>query len=238
MRHVIFFYLQKHFKRIKKCKRSTAKTDKDPFNGIFLHRILALRYYYHKTTKMEQETKNTALLVMDMQQGILGGFPGAGPLIAMVAKAIAEARDKKIPVIYVVIGFRKGLPEVSRNNKSFSARKQGFASINMDEFMKVHPEIAPREGEVTVTKRRVSAFTGSDLEVILRSLDIQHLILTGIATSGVVLATLIEAADKDYRLTVLTDCCADGEEEVHRILTTNIFARRANVLTCEDWCKT
>jgi nicotinamidase-related amidase len=184
---------------------------------------------------MTQEIKNTALLVMDMQQGILGNFPGAAPLIANVAKAIAAARDKKILVIYVVIGFRKGSPEVSVNNKSLNARKQGFANVNMDEFMKVHSDIAPLENEITVIKRRVSAFTGSDLEVILRALDIQHLILTGIATSGVVLATLIEAADKDYRLTVLSDGCADNDEEVHLILTTNIFTKRGNVLTVDEW---
>jgi nicotinamidase-related amidase len=186
---------------------------------------------------MEQNTKNSALLVMDMQEGILGRLPGTAPLIANVAKAIADARTRKIPVIYVVVGFRKGSPEISPNNKSFSAGKERFASINMDEFMTVHPDIAPAEGDITVTKRRVSAFTGSDLEVVLRAAGIQHLVLTGIATSGVVLSTLIEAADKDYRLTVLSDCCADGEEEVHRMLTTHIFTKRADVLTVEEWVR-
>jgi len=76
---------------------------------------------------------------------------------------------------------------------------------------------------VTVIKRRVSAFTGSDLEVLLRAFDIRHMVLTGIATSGVVLSTLTEAADKDYRVTVLADCCADGDEEVHRVLITKVF---------------
>jgi len=103
--------------------------------------------------------------------------------------------------------------------------------------MTVHPDIAPADGEVTVTKRRVSAFTGSDLEVVLRSFGIQHMVLTGIATSGVVLSTLREAADKDYKLTVIEDCCADGDEEVHRVLTTKVFPRQADVITLEDWCK-
>jgi len=103
--------------------------------------------------------------------------------------------------------------------------------------MKVHPDLAPHEGDVTVTKRRVSAFTGSDLEVILRAYGTQHLVLTGIATGGVVLSTLIEAADKDYRMTVVEDCCADGDEEVHRVLTTKIFSKRATIATLEDWEK-
>jgi nicotinamidase-related amidase len=186
---------------------------------------------------MENNSTNTALLVMDMQQGILGNFPGAAPLLAKVAEAIAHARAQCIPVIYVVIGFRKGSPEVSPNNKSLSTRKSGFDAIDMTEFMKVQPEIAPQDGDITVIKRRVSAFTGSDLEVILRSLNIQHLVLTGIATSGVVLSTLIEAADKDYRQTVLSDGCADPDAETHQLLMTKIFNKRADVLTVEEWGK-
>ena len=85
-------------------------------------------------------------------------------------------------------------------------------------------------------KRRVSAFSGSDLEVVLRSLGVSHLVLTGIATSGVVLSTTREAADKDYRITVLADCCADRDEEVHRVLTTKVFPRQADVRSVEEWC--
>jgi len=186
---------------------------------------------------MEQNTQNSALLVMDMQVGILGNFPGAEPLTARVAKAIAHAREKKIPVIYVVVGFRPGAPEVSLNNKSFGAGKERFAKMDMTQFMTVHPDLAPQEGEVVVTKRRVSAFTGSDLEVILRAYGTQHLIFTGIATSGVVLSTLTEATDKDFRITVIEDCCADGDEEVHRVLTQKIFSKRGDVVTLEEWSK-
>ena len=88
-----------------------------------------------------------------------------------------------------------------------------------------------------MTKRRVSAFTGSDLEVILSAYGTKHLVLTGIATGGVVLSTLIEAADKDYQMTVIEDCCADGDEEVHRVLTTKIFSKRAEIVNLEGWSK-
>jgi nicotinamidase-related amidase len=184
---------------------------------------------------MDTKNQNTALLVMDMQVGILPNLPNAKDILANVGNAITRAREKNIPVIYVVVGFRKGAPEVSLNNKGFGAGKERFTKLNMEEFMKVHPDIAPLEGEITVTKRRVSSFTGSDLEVVLRAFSIQHIILTGIATSGVVLSTLREAADKDYRITVLSDCCADADEEVHRVLTTKIFPKQAEVMTIEEW---
>ncbi len=181
------------------------------------------------------ELNKTALLIMDMQAGILGMLPDATTILDNTAKAIAIARERKIPIIYVVVGFRQGAPEVSLNNKSFAANLELFAGINMAEFMKVHEAIKPLADEVVVAKRRVSAFTGSDLEVILRAYAVGHLVLTGISTSGVVLSTLREASDKDYRLTVLADCCADGDEEVHRVLTTKVFPRQADVLTLAQW---
>lgn len=186
---------------------------------------------------MEQNNQNTALLVIDMQVGILGNFPGTEAILATTKKAIAKARGQKIPVIYVVVGFRQGAPEVSMNNKTFSAGKERFAQADMATFMTVHPDIAPAENEIIVTKRRVSAFAGSDLEVVLRSMNITHMVLTGVATSGAILSTTREAADKDYLITVISDCCGEPDEEVQRVLMTKILNRQANVVTVEDWLK-
>ena len=184
---------------------------------------------------MEHNTSNTALLVMDVQAGIVGMLADSQSILASTAKAIAHARAKKIPVIYVVVGFRQGGPEISMNNKGFAAFKERLAGVNMDDFMKVHPDVAPAAGEVTVIKRRVSAFAGSDLEVVLRAFGITNVVLTGISTSGVVLSTTREAADKDYRITILADCCTDRDEEVHRVLTTKIFPGQADVSTVAEW---
>ena len=184
---------------------------------------------------MEQNNnnQNTALLVMDVQGATMQMIAEKVPFTNALTKAIQTARKNKIPVIYVVIGFRKGFPEVSPNSKSFAVLK----SMNFDseESAKVYDAVAPLPDDIIVTKKRVSAFSGSDLEVILRAGDIKHLVLTGIATSGVVLSTLREASDKDYRLTVLTDCCADRDDEVHRVLTTKVFPRQADVITAEEW---
>ena len=97
------------------------------------------------------------------------------------------------------------------------------------------PVLTLTETDVVVARPRVSAFTGSDLEIILRALNVDHLVLTGISTSGVVLSTLREAVDKDYRLTVLSDLCADRDEEVHRVLTEKVFPRHADVLSSTEW---
>ncbi|MEX6689532.1 isochorismatase family cysteine hydrolase [Danxiaibacter flavus] len=184
---------------------------------------------------MEQNKQGTALLVMDMQISIFSQLANADHVIAETRRAIDNAHQKGIPVIYVVVGFRQSSPEISSNNKSFAVAKEMFANVNMQDFIKIHPLLQPLENELTVIKRRVSAFAGSDLEVVLRSFNINHLVLAGIATSGVVLSTLRQAADKDYKLTVLSDCCADRDLEVHEILMQKVFSRQADVFTAEEW---
>jgi nicotinamidase-related amidase len=95
--------------------------------------------------------------------------------------------------------------------------------------------VAPQPEDVVVTKRRVSAFAGSDLDVVLRSLGVRALVVAGIATSGVVLSTPRRAADLDYELTVLADDCVDADPEVHRVLLEKVFPRQAAVVDTEEW---
>ena len=174
---------------------------------------------------------------MDMQASILSTLSDKDLLTDRVARAIAAARRNNIKVIYVVVSFRPGTPEINKNNKIFLAAKDRWSGGNPEEMMRIDPALLPNDDDIIVTKPRISAFTGSDLEVILRANDIQHILLTGVATSGVVLSTLREAADKDYRISVLSDCCADGDEEVHRVLIVKVFPRQAEVLGVDDWIK-
>ncbi len=178
---------------------------------------------------------STALLVMDVQGNIVERFGGDTEYLPRLASAIEAARGAGIPVIYVTVAFRPGYPEASARNKTFSTVTGTGRFIEGSDSTRVHPAVAPVPGEVTVTKRRVSAFAGSDLDVILRAGGITHLVLAGIATSGVVLSTLRQAADLDYQLTVLSDGCLDADAEVHRVLTEKIFPRQAEVVTIEQW---
>lgn len=177
-----------------------------------------------------------ALLVMDVQNGIVERVPEqAEALLATLAGAVAAARAARTPVVHVRIGFRPGTPEISARNQTFSALARSATMGESDPATQIHPAVAPQPGDVVVVKRRVSAFSGSDLDVVLRSLDVDSLVLTGIATSGVVLSTLRQAADLDFGLTVLRDGCADSDDEVHRVLMDKVFARQAAVAPAADW---
>ncbi|MFD3445735.1 isochorismatase family cysteine hydrolase [Microbacteriaceae bacterium 4G12] len=187
---------------------------------------------------MQNHIEKAALLVMDMQNGIVSRYAENKDLLLPIQKAVASAREHNIPVIFVRVGFSEGYPEINPRNKVFASIANYGGMTTSDEATQIHESVKPEGDEPIVTKYRVSAFAGSTLEVILRSRQINTLILSGIATSGVVLSTLREAADKDYSLTVLSDACLDADPEVHRVLTEKVFPRQADVLIVDSWIDT
>jgi len=177
----------------------------------------------------------TALLVMDFQVSIVEGFAmDKEGLLSRTASLVGAARKAGVMVAFVVVGFRAGYPEVSGRNMSFSSIRETGRFAAGDSGADVHPAVAPKPGEVIVTKHRVSAFAGTDLDMILRARGIETLLLTGIATSGVVLSTVRHAADADYRLVVVKDCCSDRDDEVHRVLVEKVFRRQAIVVGSDE----
>ena len=178
----------------------------------------------------------TVLLLMDFQVGIVERFGNDDlPTLRVARSALDAARSAGVAIVFVRVAFREGAPEVSARNVAFAHLAGSGMLTEQDVGTRVHPSLAPRPGEIVVTKRRVGAFTGSDLDVVLRALDADHLVLAGISTSGVVLSTLRHAADEDFRLSVLADACADADVEGHRVLIEKVFPRQAHVLTVGEW---
>jgi MFS family permease/nicotinamidase-related amidase len=177
----------------------------------------------------------TALVVMDMQQGIIERASVPDSVLEAAQRAVLAARKAGIPVVFIRAAFRDNTPEISPRNRSF-ARLSGTTQMReTDPGTQIHPLLDPRPGDVIVTKRRVSAFAGSDLDVVLRSAGATSLVLAGISTSGVVLSTLGAAADRDFVLTVLRDACADRDAEVDRVLMDKVFPTQARVTTVDEW---
>jgi nicotinamidase-related amidase len=175
------------------------------------------------------------LLVMDFQHGIVERS-GSLSVLAAADRAVKAARASKIPVMFVRVAFRPGYPEAAEANQSFGAISQaGDALTEGHPATQVHAALEPLPDEPVVVKRRVSAFSGSDLDVLLRAAGADTLVLAGIATGGVVLSTLRQAADLDYRLTVLADACTDPDPDVHRVLVEKVFPHQAVVTDTEEW---
>lgn len=175
----------------------------------------------------------TALLIADFYAEMMNTLPHAidRGVVARTAELQQAARDAGLLVCYSATVFRPGYPEISPRNKTFSQRKASGQPAVADPLQVIHPAARPLAGEVVVGKHRVNAMFGTDLEMTLRANSIDTIILLGYATSGVVLSTTRYAADADFRLFIVEDCCSDADAEVHDFLTQRIFPRQAEVVS-------
>jgi nicotinamidase-related amidase len=186
-------------------------------------------------TQSSVDPNTAALLVMDFQTAVvemIGGDKEAR--LARTAALVDRARNLGMRIVYIVVAFRAGYPEISPRNQSFASLRASGRFAEGTPGTEVHAALAPKPGDVVVTKHRVSAFAGTDLEMILRAHSIDTLVLTGLATSGVVLSTVRHAADADYRIVVVEDCCGDRDDEVHRTLMDKVFPRQATVIKSQE----
>jgi len=182
------------------------------------------------------DRQHTALLIADFYAAVLPTLPHAvdRQVVEHTQQLQRAARQAQLFVCYCATVFRPGYIEISERNKTFSARKHSGQPPISDPVQLIHPAVQPAEGEVVVGKHRVNALYGTALDLILRANDLHTLIILGYATSGVVLSTVRFAADLDYRLIVVEDCCADQDPDVHDFLTQRLFPRQAEVVTSDD----
>ena len=184
-------------------------------------------------TGLSFDIPHTAVLAMDCQSGIVSLYakPEEG-FLERASSALRAARIAGIPVIHVQVGFRPGLPEIGDRNKLFAAIKASprHQSLFQGSLGAIHPALGPEPQDIVVTKHRISAFAGTDLEMILRAKEVGTIVLFGIATSGVVLSTLLDACDLDFRPVVISDCCVDRDAELHAALVNRLFPARGEVV--------
>lgn len=178
----------------------------------------------------------SALLVMDYQTGILSRLPDSTRPISRVTEAIAIARRHGAHVGYVRVALEEDeLSAIPPGNKMFARLAAMGRSFGSDSPATQIPEsIAPQPQDIVVRKIRVGAFSTTNLESELRARAITTLILAGISTSGVILSTVRDAADRDYRLIVLADACEDPEPAVHDFLLEQILSRQADVISVAE----
>ncbi len=158
----------------------------------------------------------TAVLIMDFQQRIIANV--ASDPVAVVenaARALDGARAASIPVIYVV---HRGGP---------------FADYAPD--IELHEGVTPAEGELVITKVRPGPFSTTALDVTLREMGRDTLVIMGVATSGCVLSGVRWAVDVNYSFIVLSDACSDGDPEVHRVLTEKVYPRQGRVMATDEF---
>ena len=180
----------------------------------------------------------TALLIIDMQKDFcLEGFgahragrnlSAAKAAIAGIEQLISAARAASVRVAHV--GFWT-LPHHGSDSGSWLAqRRRATASsdtlcIAGTEGAEFIPALAPEPGDWVVRKHRYSAFTGTDLDLLLRSRRIRSLVITGVSTNACVESTLRAAFDLDYYICVPPDATGSWDRLLHETTLANVNHR-------------
>jgi nicotinamidase-related amidase len=182
------------------------------------------------------DPQRTALLVMDYQEAIVAMIEDADALVARAAQAIELVRGYGGHIGYVRVAFTaadlQNIPATSSMGARIAAGPEAF--MDDSPTTQIDERVAPRSEDIIVRKTRVGAFSTTDLAQQLTSRGIDTLILAGISTSGVVLSTVRDASDRDYRLFVLSDATADRDPVVHECLMEKVFPRQADVITVAE----
>jgi nicotinamidase-related amidase len=166
------------------------------------------------TLKLNQ--KSTALICVDMQAG---GFTGEGTLplvgtdevLPKAKKVLAAARAAKMPIIHFKEVHRKEMVD-------FGRELDGAEPVHCLETWPstdYYWELAPIEGEFAISKRRYSCFFATDLEILLRGLKVDTVVLMGMMTNVCVHYTAADAHHRDYHFHVIEDCCAGSDWDAH-----------------------
>ncbi|MFI9364598.1 cysteine hydrolase [Kitasatospora sp. NPDC053057] len=177
---------------------------------------------------------HTALLVLDCQPAVLAVLPDEGTreaLLGRIERAVADVRAAGGTVAHVRVGFTEAdwdaIPDA---NKSFGPLARHRAMHHEDPTTAVHERLTPRPGDILVRKTRYGAMSTTDLDRQLRERGITTLVVSGISTSGAVLSTVLDAADRDYLLYVLSDAIADPNPKVHDVLLRQVLPTRSHLV--------
>ncbi|MTE16820.1 cysteine hydrolase family protein [Nocardia aurantiaca] len=173
----------------------------------------------------------TAFVMMDLQHATLAPIPDAPGLLERISRIRHAADTATIEIVHIRVAFTpQQRTAISPRNKIFAPlRDTGLLADDSPEAQ-FHANAAPMPHEQVFTKNRVGAFNTTALDNYLRGRNIDTLLLAGVHTSGAVLSTVRDAADRDFRVIVLQDCCADPDAAVHEMLMNRVFPPQADVI--------
>ncbi len=193
----------------------------------------------------------TAILIMDCQNDIVhengkmakmsGGAMAKmikdRNVLGTIARLADAGRTAKVPIIHVRHAYRPDYLDAPQNTPILASMKTNEILKDGTWGSEIHQDLAPRPGDVVISKTRVSSFYASPLEAILSAQGITHLVLTGIATDGVVEGTARDGVDRGYYIVIPSDCCATFSEESHRVVLGGVLGMLTTVATADDVIK-
>jgi len=178
------------------------------------------------------DPKQTALVVIDMQRGIMQRqtLPhAASDVLARCARLAKQFRAVGAPVVLVNVSYSPSGED--RLNQPTDAPLMGNPDAGWDELS---PELGRTDRDILITKRQWGAFYGTALDLHLRRRGIRTIVIAGIATNFGVESTARDAYERSYALVFVEDAMAGLTAEAHTFAITTIFPRIGRVRSTED----
>jgi len=178
---------------------------------------------------MSIDFKKTALVIIDLQKGIVGA-PGGQAVVEKTAELVNVFRQNDGFIAFVKVSFHDGkdaLKPLTDQPVHALERPEDW-----DEFV---PELGVTSNDYVVTKRQWGAFFGTDLDLQLRRRGIDTIVLCGIATNIGVESTAREAFQLGYHQIFIRDAMTTFSQEEHDATCKFIFPRIGKVRTIQEF---
>ena len=198
----------------------------DTLSGAFVPFTFCLVGVIILSATIQEESMNkTALIMIDMQRGFIDPsspicIAGAAGTVPACAEAIRFFHKAKLPVFYAVRHYRGGKPLSETCDESMSdAFPEEFEVLDCDRIM---------------IKPRFSAFFATSLDLVLRRLGVQTVVLAGTTTPNCIRTTCYDALSLDYDVVVLSDCTSSVTPEVQRTNLEDMQRIGAEIMTLDE----
>ncbi|MBP0001904.1 MAG: cysteine hydrolase [Cyanobacteria bacterium SID2] len=182
------------------------------------------------------DPKSTVLLAIDFQQDFMAGsiVPvfGTENVVPKAKSVLQAARQIQLPIVHTQEVHRKEMVD-------FGRELDGAEPVHCLESWpgtSFYPELAPIDGEFTIPKRRYSGFFGTDLDILLRGLKADTLVIMGALTNVCVHYTAVDAHQYDYHFFVIEDCCIGSDKNAHEAaLKAMDYLQRESLISHRDF---
>ncbi len=186
--------------------------------------------------------RRTALIIIDMQRGFISKssplcISGAEATVPACAALAENCRRRGVPVFFVIRRYRADGSDVEHTR--YDAWLRGGKPLSPgcpEEVSDAMPEeLCPRTGDYIIVKPRFSAFFGTELDVMLRRLGVDTLLLAGTTTPNCIRTACYDGLSLEYNIAVVSDCTSSVSEEIQAANLRDMANVGARIISSADF---
>lgn len=160
------------------------------------------------------DIQESALVLIDLQNESNFGLQQVDKAINNSKHLIEACRQKNIPIIYTRQINRKDGVGISKGEPINNDGTPVYYASNR-ENIEIFDELKPQEDDIVIDKYRWSAFYETSLDLMLKSMNVKHMIIGGFVTDGCLMTSVFDAYFRDYDIHLVHDICTTSNEGAH-----------------------